>query len=124
MTTLELGPSNMEVAMTVRAIRDGIIRNPSLKLYYGYQEGRWSESSDPVLFHNHIQRALAYADAGAYCLPADLPTESGEWVIRTDRFSGRRRDLFIETLDTHLGTHRLFVSPTPVTVYGITTNMI
>lgn len=62
-----------------------------------------------------------YADAGASCLLADVPIESGKWVARAHRFSGRRHDLPVsEMIATLLGTHICFFLSAPVTVYRIT----
>lgn len=48
------------------------------------------------------------------------PLRGGKWVSRRNQFSGPRRDLLMEMIATHRGTHRLFISPTPITVYRIT----
>lgn len=61
--------------------------------------------------------ASRFTDAGAYSLLADQPTESGMSLTRADRFSGRRHNLMIEMIATHLGTCGFFFSSTPVTVY-------
>lgn len=38
----------------------------------------------------------------------------------TDRFTGRRRDIVMELIPYHLGTHDLLSSPSPVTAYCTT----
>lgn len=49
----------------------------------------------PVLFHDHIERCFAYANAGAYLLLSDKPTDSGKWMTRNIQ-CGRRRGFLIE----------------------------
>lgn len=113
-------PSNMIYLHVARINRDMIVRDPPLPLFQGYSEGGRSELKGPVLFYNHIERCFAYADAGSYRLPADQPTEGGEWVTRMDHVSGWQCDLPIETTATNLGTHSLSFPPTTVTVSRVT----
>lgn len=54
-----------------------LVNNRPLYFCQGCSQGKLSELNDPVLFHNHIEK-YTYADAGAYRLPSDVPTESGK----------------------------------------------
>lgn len=77
------------------------------------------ELKGPVLVYDHVKRHFTYDDTEAYRLRVAQPTESRKWVIHKDQSSGRRRDLLIKMVATHLGTQRNDISPTPVTVYRI-----
>lgn len=115
----ESTPSDVELAKRTITKRKKAIRNRLLPLCQGYREGERSESSGPVLFQDHIGRFFAMVDAGVYRPSPGLPTESGKWLTRMDRFSGRRRHSLNEIIATHVDTHHRFFVPTPVTVHRI-----
>lgn len=118
MTALEPTLSHME---TARAIGDSIIRHTPLPHFQGFSEAKQSGLNDPVLFQDQLEVCFTFMDVGAYRLPSDVPAERGKWVTQTDRLSGHGHDLAIKVIATHLGTHRAFFAPTPVTVYCIMT---
>lgn len=58
--------------------------------------------------------------AEAYRLPQDVRADSQKWVTRPGRITWRGRDILMEFITAHLGTHHLLSSPARVTVYRIT----
>lgn len=75
--------------------------------------------NDTVLYHDRVEKCLTYVKAAAYCQPPDAQTDNRKWMIYTERFTGRHRDMLMEIIDAHLGTHHLLSSPTPVTLHRI-----
>lgn len=119
-TVPEPMPTRMASSKPPWNIWDRVIGNGPRPLYQGCEEGERSELNDPVLFFDCIERCYAFSDTGVYRLPVDQLVEREGWAIIPKQYSGRRRDLLIELIATHLGTHQLFFSPTSITVYRIT----
>lgn len=119
-TAPEPMPSITELSKTARNERDRVTRKHPLPLYQSFLEGERLELHDPVVFLDHVVRCFVYCNAGAYQLLVDRHVGRETWVIRTDQYSGQRRDLLVEWIATHLGTHRLLFSPIPIRVYGVT----
>lgn len=75
---------------------------------------------DLVLSHDHVERCLTHAEAGAYRQPPGKRADNQKCVTRTNRLSGRRRNLRIELIAANIGTIDTFSALALVTVYRIT----
>lgn len=84
----DLNPS-IELDEAAQTIQNMITRNRLLPVHLGYSEVEWSELNDSLLFRHHIERCLAYVEAGAFRLPLGVQADNQKWVTCNDRLSGR-----------------------------------
>lgn len=120
MTTLEPGPSDVELDGVTRTLRNMTIGGHPLTIFHGGSEGKRSERNDPLLFRDHAGRCLAYVEAGGYCLPLVVRAKDRKWVTTTDRVIGHRSEMPMDSIGAHPGNYHLFSLLSLVAVNRIT----
>lgn len=94
-------------------------RTPTVQLSWFVRRER-SERNESLLFRDHFEIHLTQVVAGAYRLMPDVWAENRKWATCADLLTWRRRDILMELIAVHLGTHHLLSIPAPVTISGIT----